>query len=68
MKILVINSGSSSIKYQLFDTNRSKSLCRGIIDRIGSSKSFIKHTKAKKDPYSKNISVPDHHEARTQCV
>ena len=44
MKILVINSGSSSIKYQLFDMARRQALAAGIVERIGETGSRIKHT------------------------
>lgn len=41
MKILVINSGSSSLKYQLFETNYGEVLAKGICERIGLSDSSI---------------------------
>lgn len=44
MKILVINSGSSSIKYQLFKMPSPQPLCSGLVERIGIEGSFIKHT------------------------
>ncbi|MBN2452756.1 MAG: acetate kinase [Candidatus Omnitrophica bacterium] len=43
MKILVINCGSSSAKYQLFDVKRYKCLARGIVERIGSAHSGLKY-------------------------
>lgn len=44
MKILVINSGSSSIKYQLFDmAEESRALTAGLVERIGEASSRIKH-------------------------
>jgi len=43
MKILVINSGSSSIKYQLFDIDRKSVMTAGIVERIGLADSLIKH-------------------------
>ena len=43
MKIIVINSGSSSIKYQLFDMSGPTILAKGVIDKIGLSGSLIKH-------------------------
>lgn len=43
MKILVLNSGSSSIKYQLFDTEPLKPLTAGLVERIGEPLSRIKH-------------------------
>ena len=45
MKILVINTGSSSLKYQLIDAMTEKVLAKGNCDRIGIENSFIKHTK-----------------------
>ena len=35
MKILVINAGSSSLKYQLIDMNGEKLIAKGLCDRIG---------------------------------
>ena len=63
MKILVINSGSSSIKYQLFDTKRPHPLCKGIVERIGTQKSFITHHKGGKKAFKRNVRAPDHHQA-----
>jgi len=42
MKILVLNSGSSSIKFQLFDINENRSLASGLIEQIGESDSYAK--------------------------
>ncbi|MDN3588314.1 acetate kinase [Pedobacter aquatilis] len=44
MNILVINSGSSSIKYQLFKMPSPKPVCSGLVERIGIEGSFIKHS------------------------
>ena len=43
MKILVINSGSSSMKYQLIDMEDEKVLAKGNYERIGSDNSFVTH-------------------------
>lgn len=43
MKILVINCGSSSLKYQLFDMDNEEVLGKGIVERIGIDGSRIKH-------------------------
>lgn len=43
MKILVINCGSSSIKYRLYDSANSKVVAQGIVARIGESKSYLNH-------------------------
>ena len=43
MNILVINSGSSSIKYQLFKMPVEKPVCTGLVERIGLENSIITH-------------------------
>lgn len=43
MNILVINAGSSSLKYQLVDVNTNKVRARGLCERVGSKDSFHKH-------------------------
>jgi len=43
MNIFVINSGSSSIKYQLFQMPSSKPLCAGLVERIGMDNAKITH-------------------------
>ena len=42
MKILVLNAGSSSIKYQLFEMNDNRVLASGLIEKIGESDSLAK--------------------------
>ena len=43
MKIIVINCGSSSIKYQLFDMDGPFILAKGVVEKVGLSGSFISH-------------------------
>ena len=43
MKILVINTGSSSIKYQLFDMERHRILASGVAEKIGEDTSILTH-------------------------
>jgi acetate kinase len=45
MKILVINCGSSSIKYQFFSLGENRVLAKGIVEKIGMKGSFLKHEK-----------------------
>ena len=48
MNILVINCGSSSLKYQLINMDGEEVLCKGLVERIGIEGSIIKHdTKGK---------------------
>ncbi len=45
MKILVINCGSSSIKYQFYSLAKNSVLAKGIVEKIGMKGSFLKHEK-----------------------
>ena len=38
MKILVVNAGSSSLKYQLIDMDGEKMIAKGLVERIGTGK------------------------------
>jgi acetate kinase len=60
MKILVINCGSSSLKYQLFDMEKENVLAKGLVERIGIEGSRIKHTKTGMDAITTETSIPDH--------
>ena len=48
MKVLVINCGSSSLKYQLIDSEREEVLAKGLCERIGIDGSNIAHRPAGK--------------------
>jgi acetate kinase len=43
MKVLVLNSGSSSIKYQFFDSEKKIALAKGLVDRIGMAGAVLSH-------------------------
>lgn len=45
MKIIVLNCGSSSIKYQLFELPSKEVLAKGLVDKIGLKGSLIKHSR-----------------------
>ena len=62
MKILVINAGSSSLKYQLFDMETGKVLAKGICEKIGLS-GIITHKRPGADPYKAEHPMPSHNEA-----
>lgn len=62
MKILIINSGSSSLKYQLFNTENSEILAKGLCERIGID-GRLKHNVPGKDAYEANIPMATHLEA-----
>ena len=60
MKILVINSGSSSLKYQLFDMTSGDVLAKGLCERIGGECGIITHKRPGHDPYKAEPVLPDH--------
>jgi acetate kinase len=61
MIILVLNCGSSSIKYQLFDmTDGNKLLAKGLLERIGLNDSVLTHKPAGGETYKVINDVPDH--------
>ncbi|WKN31152.1 acetate kinase [Porifericola rhodea] len=64
MKILVINSGSSSIKYQLINMDNKEVLSAGLVERIGESESYIRHQRFFKDQESRSkeekLHIKDH--------
>jgi len=55
MLVLTINSGSSSVKYQLIDTARSAVLCKGLVDRIGTQGTNLTH----KLPDGRQVTLTD---------
>lgn len=66
MMILVINAGSSSLKYQLFDMDDEKMLCKGNCERIGLDKSFIGHKTSDGKQTQKEVVMKDHKDAFMQ--
>ncbi len=64
MKILVLNCGSSSFKYQLLDMTNSTALCSGLVERIGEATGSLTHKKAPGTNAETKFSVeqpfPDH--------
>lgn len=59
MKILVINAGSSSLKYQLIDMQNESVISKGLCERIGIEGSVLKH-KANGQEYVFKQDMPDH--------
>lgn len=60
MKILVINCGSSSLKYQLIDMDHEEVLAKGICERIGIEGSKLTHEPEGKDKYVAAKPMPTH--------
>jgi len=65
MKILVLNSGSSSLKYQLFEMPNETPLCSGLVDRIGLENSTLTHNfhrNGEKEVFKIEGKIKDHEE------
>jgi len=60
MKILVLNCGSSSIKYQLFDMASAVVLAKGIVEKIGLKGSFLKNERFDGDKVKLEGEILDH--------
>jgi acetate kinase len=60
MKILVLNCGSSSIKYQLFDMHSGAVLAKGIVEKIGLKGSFLKNERFDGDKVKLEGEILDH--------
>ena len=60
MKVLVVNSGSSSIKYQLFDMTDESVLAKGLVERIGIPDSIINHYPSDREPVITHQDIPGH--------
>jgi acetate kinase len=61
MKVLVLNCGSSSIKYQLLDmANDSDILAKGLLERVGLEDAELGHQPKGKDKVKRVQSVADH--------
>lgn len=60
MNVLVINCGSSSLKYQLIDSESEKVLAKGLCERIGIDGSAIIHEPAGREKVKTEIDMPNH--------
>ncbi len=60
MNILVINCGSSSVKYQLIDLDKEKPLAKGIVSRIGMSGAVLSHKPFDREEVKKTGEILDH--------
>ena len=63
MKVLVINCGSSSLKYQVLEMETEELLCKGLVERIGIEGSVIKHEKIGMDKWVLETPMKDHKDA-----
>ncbi len=64
MKVLVINCGSSSLKYRLIETDSKTVICKGLCERIGIGGGHFKYEVTGSDKgMDKNVEFPDHNTA-----
>jgi acetate kinase len=63
MKVLVINCGSSSLKYQVLDMTNENLLAKGLVERIGIRGSLLTHEKTGQDKFKLEVPMNDHKEA-----
>jgi acetate kinase len=71
VKVLVLNSGSSSIKYQLFDMGDQSALATGLVAQIGEPESQVRQRSASPDGEKeivREVSIRDHREGFDQIV
>ena len=66
MKILVLNCGSSSVKYKLIDSSTKEVLAEGGVEKIGLEDSFLKFKRPDGSKETITVSMPDHKEAIKQ--
>ncbi len=69
-KILVLNSGSSSLKYQLFDVEGDKYnvVAKGVADRIGINGSVVEIKFPNGEKRKREVALPTHNEAITEVI
>ena len=60
MKILIINCGSSSVKYQLIDSDSEQALAKGTVSRIGMSASVVTHKPSDRPEIKVSSEILDH--------
>jgi acetate kinase len=70
MKILILNSGSSSIKYKVYEVEGDEytSLANGVAERIGIDGSFVSYSKSGADKVKKTVDLPSHKEAINEVM
>ncbi|GHU53796.1 acetate kinase [Clostridia bacterium] len=68
MKILVLNCGSSSLKYQLFDMEDESVLAKGLCERIAIDGAVLKHSPTGKDSFTLETPMKDHNDAISAVI
>ena len=60
MKVLVINAGSSSLKYQIIEMDTETMLCKGVVEKIGQENACLVHKPEGKEKYEKVEPILNH--------
>jgi acetate kinase len=60
MNILVLNSGSSSVKYQMFDAEKKQLLAKGVVERIGMAGAMLTHKPYDREEIRLSGEILDH--------
>jgi acetate kinase len=68
VKILVLNCGSSSVKYQLIEMGDEQVICKGIVERIGTDDAIIRYQPAGRSEKRQVCPVADHSEAINSVI
>lgn len=68
MKILVINCGSSSIKYELFDMTEETVIAKGLIEKIGTESAIITHEVSNREEEIDTAEILDHREGLNRVL
>ncbi len=68
MNVLVVNAGSSSLKYQLFDTSSDTVIAKGLCERIGIDGALTHKNLTNGKTYSAELPMPNHTEATKYVV
>ena len=63
MIVLVLNSGSSSLKYQLFDTEKEERITKGLVEKIGGREAIFSYEKGEEGKFKEVHAIYDHSEA-----
>lgn len=68
MLVLVINCGSSSVKYNLIDTSNEMDVCKGMVERIGAVTSIVKHEPSEGSRRKETKTIGSHTEALQEIL
>lgn len=68
MLVLVINCGSSSVKYDLIEASEKKEICHGVVERIGAVTSIVKHEPAEGEKIKDTKVISNHGEALQEIL